>query len=152
MMRFTKWGEYGLLFCVYLAKQKAVVESPISIGAAELGDSHGVPIQYAQQILHRLRKGDVIKSIRGPRGGFQLTKDPKTITMKDILTVAEGSTFEVMCESNPVFDSCSSGGTACSVKHVWRHLKNKIDEALDEMTLSEVAATEDLVTLNRKVG
>lgn len=151
-MRFTKWGEYGLLFCVYLAKQKAIVDSPISIGAAELGDSHSVPLQYAQQILHRLRKGGVIKSIRGPRGGFQLTKNPKNFTMKDILTVAEGSTFEVMCDSSPVFESCSSGGTPCSVKHVWRHLKRRIDEALDEMTLSEVAATEDLVTLTRRVG
>lgn len=149
-MRFTKWGEYGLLFCVYLAKQRAIADSPVSIGAAELGDSHGVPLQYAQQILHRLRKGNIIRSIRGPRGGFQLTKDPRSVTMKDILTVAEGSTFEVMCESSPVFEAC--GSSACSVKHVWRKLKSKIDEALEEMTLSEVAAIEDdLVALTRKV-
>ena len=139
-MRFTKWGEYGILFCVHLGREKS------QVGAAELGAAHNIPTQYAQQILHRLRKGGIITSTRGPRGGFQLVKAPEDITMKDILTAAEGSTFELMCHESPLFEACGSE-SHCTVQLVWRELKSKIDEALEGMTLASLLARPDESTL-----
>lgn len=140
-MRFTKWGEYGILFCVHLGREQA------QLGAAELASVHQIPTQYAQQILHRLRKGGIIASTRGPRGGFHLAKSPDELTMKDILTAAEGTTFELICNENPLFDSCGAEAH-CSVRYVWQELKAKVDEALENMTLSAIISKSGSISNN----
>ncbi|NLF25682.1 MAG: Fe-S cluster assembly transcriptional regulator IscR, partial [Deltaproteobacteria bacterium] len=65
-MRITKWGEYGILCCLYLARHG----SEHSVGALELSRERHIPLQYTQQILQRLRRGGVIESLRGPGGGY----------------------------------------------------------------------------------
>lgn len=141
-MRFTKWGEYGLLFCVHLAKNHTKQTL-----ASELAKAHKIPTQYAQQILHRLKKGGVVKSNRGPKGGYLLIKSADELTAKDILQASEGTTFEMMCTSNPVFDSCSHDGAPCSVRFVWEILREKIDDALSEISLSKITASDQGISL-----
>ena len=147
-MRFTKWGEYGLLFCVHLAKNPSQQTL-----ASELARAHEIPTQYAQQILHRLKKGGIVTSNRGPKGGYLLVKSPEELTAKDNLQASEGTTFEMMCTSNPVFDSCSHDGTPCSVRFVWETLQEKIDDALSEISLAKIVASDRgvrLVQLGRR--
>lgn len=140
-MRFTKWGEYGILFCVHLGRENS------HMGASELASAHQIPTQYAQQILHRLRKGGIISSTRGPRGGFHLAKSPEELTMKDILTAAEGTTFELICKENPLFDSCGAEAH-CSVRHVWQELKTTVDSALERMTLASIISKSGSISEN----
>ena len=130
-MRITKWGEYAILFCIYLAKRESDM-SPA--GATEIGNTYNIPTQYAQQILHRLRKGNIIKSIRGPHGGFRLLKNPEDTNLKEILYAAEGDTFEVICDSNT--NGCTRMGSTCSLKFVWQDLKSSVDTLLEGITLT----------------
>lgn len=134
-MRITKWGEYAILFCIYLAKREK--DMPPA-GATEIGAAYNIPTQYAQQILHRLRKGGLIKSIRGPHGGFKLSKSPTETNLKEILYASEGTTFEVICDNARSKESCSRMGSSCSLKYVWRDLKNSVDLLLEQHTLDSL--------------
>ena len=136
-MRVTKWGEYGILCSLYLAKKQQ--DGPI--GASEIAESQQIPLQYTQQILQRLRKGQIIKSIRGPKGGYALSRPPEETTLKDILYAAEGDTFEVLCESHPIYNElCESRN--CGLKSVWIELKRAVDELLEQRTLARVMELE----------
>jgi Rrf2 family protein len=138
-MRVTKWGECGILCSLYLAKQY----NNGTTGALEIASSQGLDVQYTQQILQRLRKGGLIESERGPKGGYKLSRAPELITLKDILYAAEGDTFQIICDYAPIHPE-SSDSTHCSTKEscglhgVWQDLRTAIDKLLEERTLRDL--------------
>ena len=154
-MHVTKWGEYGILCSVYLARRYlAAVETSGSpegtvdaVGAIEVADNQRIPAQYTQQILQRLRRGDIVKSVRGARGGYVLSRQPKDITLLDIMKAAEGTTFDIMCETSPAYpDSkqptqCAGGEFAggCNLREVWFEVRDAIDAVLRRRTLEQLA-------------
>lgn len=135
-MHVTRWGEFGVHCCVYLALKNDV--GPL--GAQEISSEQKIPLQYAQQILHRLKKGGVVKSVRGPRGGYQLARSPEQISLREILAAAEGRTFSVLCDDNPAYADCKEARVDCSLRYVWSDLKRTIDEFLEAHSLAQLAA------------
>ena len=133
-MRVTRWGEFGILCCLFLAENR----SSTPVGASEIADTQGIPLQYAQQILHRLKKGGIIKSARGPKGGYTLSRPPEETNLKDILYAAEGDTFEVICETNPISSERCVEGTSCGLRPVWTELKQAVDTLLESKTLASI--------------
>lgn len=137
-MRITKWGEYGILCSLYLAGKELAERA--SVSAQEISDAQGIPIQYTHQILQRLRKGDIIKSVRGPKGGFCLARPAKEVNLKQILEASEGATFEIICETAPPYGEHCGQEEHCSLSTIWRELKVKIDEVLTAKDLASLAA------------
>ena len=142
-MRVTKWGECGILCALHLAKN---YNAP-TVGAAEIAESQRLDLPYTQQILQRLRKGNVIESVRGPHGGYRLQRPPSEITLKDILYAAEGDTFQIICDHAPLHpetnepNRCSTRET-CSLHGVWQDLRSAIDKLLEERTLESLSTAE----------
>jgi len=125
-----------------------------AIGAAEIAEHNLIPIQYTQQILQRLRKGGIIDSIRGPKGGYKLVASPELISIKQILVAAEGDTFQIICESSITATFCAPGNT-CGLRAIWTDLRNVIDQFLDSRSLAwllenTVAASEAKVNIRFK--
>lgn len=141
-MRITKWGEYGILCCIQLVTADG---SNITKGASAIAQEVGIPLDYTQQILQRLRKAGVVSSVRGPRGGYSLTKSPETTTLKDILYAAEGATFEVLCDGNGIYEGCSTA-QSCGLQGVWRELQSSIDDLLEGKNLRDLVATHVQIT------
>lgn len=138
-MRVTKWGECGILCSLYLARKHG--QPPV--GAAEIAESQGLDLQYTQQVLQRLRKGSVIESVRGPHGGYHLTRAPEEITLKDILYAAEGDTFEIICDYAPIHPdavapSHCADKDSCGLHGVWQELRSAIDALLSARTLAHL--------------
>ncbi|MFM1848958.1 MAG: hypothetical protein RL417_2432 [Pseudomonadota bacterium] len=131
-MRITRWGEYGILCSLYLAKRY----SDTAVGAADIARAQVIPIQYTQQILQRLRRGKIIRSIRGPHGGYRLSREPENISLKDILYAAEGATFEVICEDNPIQETCGHEG--CGLSRIWYELREQVDAILAARSLADL--------------
>jgi len=156
-MRVTKWGEFGILCCLFLARKgsfagRSDLESPDSAnstpirstGAAEIAQTHGLPLDYAQQILHRLRKGGVIASVRGPHGGFYLAKSPAQTSLKEILFAAEGDTFSVICEHNGgVSEGCGNSELECGLRSIWHELQDVINQFLSARNLQDLIDREN---------
>ncbi|MCB0343791.1 MAG: Rrf2 family transcriptional regulator [Bdellovibrionales bacterium] len=136
-MRITQWGEYGLLCSMHIAQRSDEGES--TVGAAEIAEVQGIALQYAQQILQRLRKGDIIDSVRGPHGGYKLSRPASEISLGEILLAAEGSTFEVICDSKPVDPEgrCRTDH-ACGLRDLWRELADHVDAFLNGRSLADL--------------
>lgn len=151
-MRVTKWGECGILCALHLAKSYGQT----TIGAAEIAESQGIDLPYTQQILHRLRKGAIIESTRGPHGGYKLQRPPSQITLRDILYAVEGDTFQIICDHSPLHPTAEhpsrcSTRDSCGLHTVWQDLRQAIDKLLEERTLEDILKSEQeggLVQLN----
>jgi Rrf2 family protein len=143
-MRVTKWGECGILCSLYLAKRHG--QGPT--GALEIAESQGLDLNYTQQILQRLRKGGVVESERGPRGGYRLSRSPEQVNLRDILYAAEGDTFQIICDHSPLHpegegsSQCSTKET-CGLHNVWQDLRTAIDKLLIARSLADLLQSEN---------
>lgn len=136
-MRITQWAEYGSHCAIYLARE--LQKGRVTVTAHDVAKELKIEDDYAQQILQRLRKGGIIDSVRGPTGGYKLVKDPKETTLKDLVLATEGTTFEVICETRPIGESCGISEYACSLKGAWKDLKQHIEKYLESVTLASLA-------------
>lgn len=136
-MRITQWGEYGVLIAIYIAWKGRNGDDPV-VGAAEIASSQEIALQYAQQILLRLRDGGVVESVRGPHGGYRLAREAGDISLKDILLAAEGHTFEVICDSKPINSVRCPSGKACFLSPVWHGLREHVDDYLTDYSLDKL--------------
>lgn len=149
-MRITQWGEYGILFCLYLARkgdarasEKGGMDTPMQpVGAVEISNAHGIALDYTQQILHRLKRGALVKTVRGPKGGFLLNREATKISLKQVLTAAEGGTFDIVCDLTPIHDDCKSGERCCGLRAVWQELQSSIDAVLDGKSIADLVQAE----------
>lgn len=135
-MRITQWGEYGVLCSIYIAQR--IKDGQTSINAADIAAAQNIAVDYAQQILQRLRRAAIIESVRGPTGGYKLTKCPADITLKDILVASEGDTFEVICETKPINTERCATGSECALRPIWFKLKEHINNFLVGYTLQSL--------------
>lgn len=136
-MHITQWGEYGVHFSVYLAR-RALDGTPM-VSAAEIAEAQQIDLQYAQQILQRLRKGEIVESVRGPQGGYRLASPPEQITLLDILMATEGETFELLCDAKPLDGANCSSETSCGLRRIWSDLRTHVDDFLKSYTLAALA-------------
>lgn len=108
--------------------------SPMPIKA--IAQKTGFSDQYLEQIFASLKKADLIVSIRGAQGGYLLSRDPKDISVGDVVRCLDGPVEPAVCVSeNEEF--CGSEET-CVTRIVWKKLKNSIDECLDSISLKDM--------------
>ena len=136
-MHITQWGEYGIHFAVYLARRAA--DGVGMVSAADIAEAQQIDLQYAQQILQRLRKGEIVESVRGPQGGYRLAKAPENITLLDILMATEGETFEIFCDAKPLDGENCNTETSCGLRRIWSDLREHVDHFLKSYTLAALA-------------
>ena len=86
-MRLSTRSTYGIRALVELALASG--RGPVS--ASLIAKRQDLSVAYLEQLLHRLKKQKLVSSIRGPRGGYVLAKDPQQITMADVVRVLDGA-------------------------------------------------------------
>lgn len=133
-MRITTWAEYGLIVSLHLAKR--VGDGPVP--ARDMADTEGLPADYVEQILLKLRRAGLVESVRGAKGGYLLGRDPGNITVKDVIEAAEHHTFEVNCDSHQVDPDRCSTSSRCAIRPVWRELQRRIDDLLESISLADL--------------
>lgn len=135
-MHITQWGEYGLHCAAYIAERERAGSAVVS--AHEISQAQHIPQQYAQQILHRLKRNGIIKSVRGPQGGYSLERPAEDITLYDILVASEGGTFDIICEAKPLNIERCAPATPCNLRHIWYRLGKHINQFLSSYTLVDL--------------
>lgn len=96
----------------------------------------GIPADYIDQILARLRKADLVESIRGRNGGFTLKKSPEDITAWDIFQAAEDSIYSVQCLDN---SGLCHFDESCPTKTIWTDIYDNISSGLSKKSLAYMA-------------
>jgi Rrf2 family protein len=145
-VRITTWAEYGLICALHLAKRRE--DGPVT--GREIASRERLPADYVEQILLRLRRADIVRSIRGARGGYLLARPPQEISVRDVISASELATFDLHCVSHPVDEERCSAAHECSIRPVWQLLQRKIDDVLDSVCLSDLLHDEAVV--RQRVG
>ena len=116
--------------CQVLAQMARKYGQPELMHIEDLARIEAIPQTYLVQILNELRNGGLIQSKRGKQGGYSLARDPKQITMADIVRTVEGDLIEVRIES--------TGESARQVDQVWQKLVAKFDQMASSITLDRL--------------
>jgi Rrf2 family iron-sulfur cluster assembly transcriptional regulator len=133
-MRITTKGRYGLRAVINLARSNHT--RPVTIGS--IASEENVSSEFLEQIFFKLKKAGLIRSIRGPGGGFVLNRTPGDISVQDIL-VAVGETHgftpctirrKALCEK----------AEACAAHDIWTGLQKTVDDYLTSVTLKDILA------------
>ena len=134
-MKLSTKGRYGLRAIVDLAmnsKEEAVALSSIA-------ERQNISISYLEQLIAKLRKAGLVNSIRGAQGGYVLAKDPKEISIGDILRALEGNLNPVDCsEIEEGAETECSGKDLCVTKYVWKKISDSINQTVDNISLYEL--------------
>lgn len=152
-MRITKWGELGVLTLALIARNEAVARQPRSetssdlpvadgkrtvTSANEIAEAIGIDVDYARQVLQRLKNAGLIATVRGPSGGYLLTKNPSDISLEDILVATEGAAFEIVCDNKPIHQTCAEAKHHCNLRALWSDLGEHISAFLKNYSLQQI--------------
>jgi Rrf2 family protein len=145
-VRITTWAEYGVICALHLARRAE--QGPVT--GREIASREGLPADYVEQILLRLRRAGIVSSTRGAKGGYSLARAAEAITVRDVIAASELTTFDLHCVTHPVGEERCSASHDCSIRPVWVMLQRKIDDVLQSVRLSDLLAEESVV--RQRVG
>ena len=135
-LHFSTRGEYGVRLMVELARHHG--SGPVSL--TEMADHEALPRPYLEQLVVSLREAGLVTSTRGAHGGYELTRHPARIRMREVITALEGPIAPMVCASDDPHpqERCERRGF-CSVDRLWLRVRDAVVQALDSTTLDELA-------------
>jgi len=131
-MRLTTRSSYGVRALINLA---LVYDKKIPVSIKEISKEEHISDDFLGQIFNQLKEKKIVKSIRGPKGGYVFTKDPASVSVYDIVDILEGTVSAGRCASKTL---CKRA-TVCASKEVWDEVDKKIKETLQNFTLNDLA-------------
>lgn len=131
-MKISTKGRYALRLMLDLALNNN--GEPVRI--KDIAARQEISDKYLEQIISTLNKAGYVKSIRGPQGGYLLTREPEKYTVGMILRLTEGSLAPVACLEDEVNNCPRQEG--CATLRLWQMLDKAISEVVDEVTLEDL--------------
>ena len=110
-------------------------EGPVRMSV--LAENQSLSPKYLHTLLTTLKAAGLVRSVRGPGGGFVLTRAPAWIKLRDVLHAVEGPLSLVDCVADEHVCDRSRG---CPARRVWEDLSSAIDRALDKVSLASLLA------------
>ncbi|MBF0567794.1 MAG: RrF2 family transcriptional regulator [Nitrospirae bacterium] len=134
MLRLSTRCQYGVRAMYEIARGYPAM--PVTIKA--ISEKQDVSVAFLEQILGKLRKAGLIRSVKGPGGGYMLKAAPEEISIEEILLILEGPIAITAC----VTQEDASGGCVkadhCVIQHLWKALGRQIEDFLNTITLRDL--------------
>tara|TARA_X000001036_G_C20358892_1_gene675687 strand:+ start:53 stop:457 length:405 start_codon:yes stop_codon:yes gene_type:complete len=130
MLKLTKKVEYALISLVHLSEQDNNVFFP----ASKIAEKYTIPNEILAKILQQLSSLNMIKSIKGPKGGYKISCKINTINMFEFIEMIEGPIGIVDCVAS---NDCSAID-CCSIKDPMTKINNQIIETLKGITIDQL--------------
>lgn len=134
-MKLSTRGRYGARALMELAKIHG--QGPLSL--KEIASRQSIPLKYLEQIAMVLKDAGIVKSVRGPSGGYELSKDPQDMDLFEIVEALEGSLSFVSCVKDP--EVCEKVET-CAFNDLWRRVAEETSNILRSVTLADMAKSD----------
>lgn len=131
-MKLTAKGRYAVRAMVFLAENER--EGPLTLNRIA---SCGLPRDYLEQLLGRLRRAGLLETARGTQGGYYLAKPPKDISLGDIIGAVEGPVILSECAGD---GACCENSGDCRIRNAWETLTSGINDLMGSMTLHDLLA------------
>ena len=130
-MKISTKGRYGLRIMIDIASHAG--ENAVSI--KDIAERQQLSEKYLEQIINPLGKSGLVKSTRGAKGGYRLTRSADDISVKDILLSTEGSLAPVSCaeDSTKCENYCD-----CVTSFIWTEIYNATMKVVESITLADL--------------
>ncbi|KGD60374.1 MAG: Fe-S cluster assembly transcriptional regulator IscR [Alcanivorax sp.] len=135
-MRLTTKGRYAVTAMLDLALHAAT--GPVSL--ADISDRQGISISYLEQLFAKLRRNGLVNSVRGPGGGYQLSRASDDIDVAAVIAAVDESVDATRCGGH---GDCQEGDT-CLTHHLWCDLSDQIQAFLGGISLGELVARQEV--------
>src|SRR5215207_7769507 len=128
-------SDYGAHAVIELARRFG--QGPVQ--CADIAASQKIPEAYLDQLLSSLRRVGIIRSVRGPHGGHELARDPRQLTLGDVVTALEGPVVPHEFVHAPDTDDADADWLgACAVRNAWLAAAEASQRELDRTTIQHL--------------
>ena len=132
-MKLTSRGRYAVMALADLAKLNS--KNPVSLRDISL--RQGISLDYLEQIFSKLKKDDIVKSIRGKNGGYILAKEPARIKLSNIFSAVDEKVKTLLCKRESK-KGCNNKSTKCITHYLWDDLEMYINDFFDKKNLGDL--------------
>ena len=129
-MRLTTKGRYAVTAMLDLALHGE--QGPVSL--ADISERQGISLSYLEQLFSRLRKQTLVSSIRGPGGGYQLSRSADAVYVAEVVDAVNESLDTTRCANK---GDCQAG-EKCLTHHLWSDLSEQIHQFLSGISLGDL--------------
>ncbi len=134
-LKLSTKGQYGLRAFLDLAV--CGESQPVSL--ASVAERQGISISYLEQLMAKLKKAGLVKSVRGVNGGYSIAMPVEDISVGDVLRALEGDLTPVECAGiDESGETHCSGSSQCVSKIVWKRINDCINETVDSINIGEL--------------
>ena len=132
-MKLGTKGRYAVMAMVDLA----MYDHGRPITLAEIADRQEISLSYLEQLFAKLRRAGLVKSIRGPGGGYRLAFAADTVRVSDVIHAVDEPIKATRCQPGGPL-SCVSKSSRCLTHDLWDELGHQIHLYLNSVTLADV--------------
>ncbi len=133
-MKLTTKGRYGLRAMFDLALNYSA--EPVSLNT--IANRQGISVNYLEQLISPLRKAGLVKSIRGAQGGYMLARNPKQISVGEILETLEGPLAPATCVVETDDSDACSCSEYCVTKIIYEKIRDSINDVVNGISLQDM--------------
>jgi Rrf2 family protein len=135
MLRLSKKSDYALISMKHLA-----MRPDASSSAREISESYDIPLELLAKVLQRLVRSRLLVSVQGTRGGYRLGRQAAQISVADVIQAVDGPVTVTACSTD---DHNCDQYVKCSIRDPLWKIKNRILDALNTVSVAEMAADND---------
>ena len=132
-MKLTSKGRYAVMALADLARFDSI--NPVSLRDISLRQS--ISLDYLEQIFSKLKKNNIVKSIRGTQGGYILSKKPNDIKLTNIFYAVDEKVKTVQCKKDSK-KGCNGKATKCITHDLWDELETHINSFFENKSLEDL--------------
>jgi len=132
-MKLTSKGRYAVMAMTDLAKINC--SKPISL--SEISLRQGISISFLEQIFLKLKKNNLVHSLRGSSGGYLLSKSPSEIKLLSIIKAVDEKVETMGCKKESK-KGCTGKSVKCITHNLWDDLENHINSFFEKYTLNDI--------------
>ncbi len=136
-MKLTAKGRYAVTAMLDLAVHEG--KGPISL--ADISERQGISLSYLEQLFAKLRRNDLVKSVRGPGGGYQLSRASSDIYVAQIIDSVDENVDATRCRGRA---DCQHGET-CLTHELWTDLSEQIHQFLSNIDLASIITRREVM-------
>jgi len=138
-MRLSTKGRYAVMAMADLARNgRASAGESRAVSLAEIAARQEISLSYLEQLFARLRKAGLVRSVRGPGGGYRLSRTPAETAVADIVLAVDEPIRATRCSGQGTPRGCMAGGERCITHHLWEDLGAEIHAYLSAVSLEDV--------------